>query len=133
MPSVPRELTLMAIFSNCLAVLGRAIAVIVHMNNGVRSSKALGKPTGQIITSNPPLKRSRQPESNNMKLFTTLISAPLALLCLAIALPANYAVAQQKTLKELIVGTWILDSVYDQTQDGVKHNPWGDGVKGQAI
>ena len=24
-------------------------------------------------------------------------------------------------------------SVYDQTQDGEKHNPWGDGVKGQAI
>ena len=41
--------------------------------------------------------------------------------------------AQQKTLKELIVGTWLLDSVYDQTQDGEKHNPWGDGVKGQAI
>jgi len=26
-----------------------------------------------------------------------------------------------------------LESVYDQTEDGVKHNPWGDGVKGQAI
>jgi hypothetical protein len=25
------------------------------------------------------------------------------------------------------------DSVYDQTQDGEKHNPWGDGVKGQAM
>jgi hypothetical protein len=23
--------------------------------------------------------------------------------------------------------------VYDQTEDGVKHNPWGDGVKGQAM
>jgi uncharacterized protein (TIGR02246 family) len=26
-----------------------------------------------------------------------------------------------------------VESVYDQTQDGEKHNPWGDGVKGQAI
>jgi hypothetical protein len=26
----------------------------------------------------------------------------------------------------------LLESVYDQTQDGVKHNPWGDGVKGIA-
>jgi Lipocalin-like domain len=39
----------------------------------------------------------------------------------------------KKSLKELIVGTWLLDSVYDQAQDGEKHNPWGDGVKGQAI
>jgi hypothetical protein len=65
-----------------------------------------------------------------MKLFTTLISAPLALLCLGIALPASDAVGQQKTLKELIVGTWILDSVYDQTQDGKKNDTWGPGVKG---
>ena len=36
-------------------------------------------------------------------------------------------------IKELIVGTWLLESVYDQTQDGEKHNPWGDGVKGQAM
>jgi hypothetical protein len=41
--------------------------------------------------------------------------------------------AQQKTLKELIVGTWSLDSIYDQTEDGKKVNPWGDGVKGQII
>jgi hypothetical protein len=41
--------------------------------------------------------------------------------------------AQQKTLKELIVGTWSLDSIYDQTEDGKKLNPWGDGVKGQII
>jgi hypothetical protein len=41
--------------------------------------------------------------------------------------------AQQKSLKELIVGTWSLDSIYDQTEDGKKLNPWGDGVKGQVI
>ena len=35
----------MAIFSNCLTVLGRAIAVLVLMNDGARSSKAQGKPT----------------------------------------------------------------------------------------
>jgi len=55
-----------------------------------------------------------------------------ALVALAISF-ASPAFSQQKSLKELIVGTWLLDSVYDQTQDGVKHNPWGDGVKGQAI
>jgi hypothetical protein len=57
----------------------------------------------------------------------------LAFLCLGIVLPASNAVGQQKTLKELIVGTWLLDSVYDQTQDGKKHDTWGPGVKGMYI
>jgi len=54
----------------------------------------------------------------------------LAFLCLGIVLPASDAVGQQKTLKELIVGTWLLDSVYDQVQDGRKNEPWGPNVKG---
>ena len=70
---------------------------------------------------------------NTMNRRTTLTLTALAFLCLGIALLPSDALGQQKTLKELIVGTWILDSVYDQTQDGEKHNPWGDGVKGQAI
>ena len=52
-----------------------------------------------------------------MKLFTTLIRNTLAFLCLGILLAASNTVGQQKTLKELIVGTWLLDSVYDQYQD----------------
>ena len=67
---------------------------------------------------------------HTMNRHTTLT---LAFLCLGIALRPSDAFGQQKTLKELIVGTWILESVYDLTADGVKHNPWGDGVKGQAI
>ena len=61
-----------------------------------------------------------------IRLVVTLVG-----LALSVAFP-TFA-QQQKSLKELIVGTWLLESVYDQTQDGVKHNPWGDGVKGQAI
>ena len=57
----------------------------------------------------------------------------LPLIGLAIGFTGPTFAQQQKSLKELIVGTWLLDSVYDQTQDGEKHNPWGDGVKGQAI
>jgi hypothetical protein len=57
----------------------------------------------------------------------------IALSGVAISLALPTFAQQQKSLKELIVGTWLLDSVYDQTQDGVKHNPWGDGVKGQAM
>ena len=61
------------------------------------------------------------------------IRSLLALVGLAISFALPTFAQQQKSLKELIVGTWLLESVYDQTQDGQKHNPWGDGVKGQAI
>jgi hypothetical protein len=72
-------------------------------------------------------------EMKTLNRRTALTLTALAFLCLGIALPSSDAFGQQKSLKELIVGTWLLDSVYDQTQDGEKHNPWGDGVKGQAI
>jgi hypothetical protein len=68
-----------------------------------------------------------------MKLYFPLTRIASALLCLGIVLAAGNAVGQQKTLKELIVGTWLLESVYDQTQDGIKHDPWGPGVKGIAM
>ena len=63
----------------------------------------------------------------------TLTITTMAFLCLGIAFPPSNALGQQKTLKEQIVGTWILDSVYDQTEDGIKHEPWGPGVKGIAM
>jgi hypothetical protein len=59
-----------------------------------------------------------------MNRHTTLTMTTLAFLCLGIALRPSDALGQQKTLKELIVGTWILESVYDQTEDGIKHEPW---------
>ena len=43
------------------------------------------------------------------------------------------SLAQAKTPKELIVGAWSLDSVYDEGADGTKHYVWGDGVKGLVI
>ena len=70
---------------------------------------------------------------NSINCRTTLKLTALAFLCLGITLHPSDALGQQKTLKELIVGTWILDSVYDQTEDGKKHEPWGPGVKGIAI
>jgi hypothetical protein len=70
---------------------------------------------------------------NPINCRTTLRLTALAFLCLGIALPPSDALGQQKTLKERIVGTWILDLVYDQTEDGKKHEPWGPGVKGIAI
>ena len=70
---------------------------------------------------------------NTMRRSTTLSMITLAFLCLGIVLPASNAISQQKTIKELLVGTWTLDSVYDQTQDGKKHDTWGPGVKGMYI
>jgi hypothetical protein len=72
-------------------------------------------------------------EINTMNRRNTLTVIALAFLCLGITLPASDAFGQQKTLKQLIVGTWILESVYDQTEDGIKHEPWGPGVKGIAM
>ena len=68
-----------------------------------------------------------------MKLYTTLTRIALACLCVGIALPAGNAAGQQKTLKELLVGTWLLDSVYEQSQDGKKNDPWGPNVKGMVM
>jgi hypothetical protein len=70
---------------------------------------------------------------NIMNRRTMLTMTTLAFLWLGIALPPSDALGQQKTLKELIVGAWILHSVYDQTEDGVKHEPWCVGVKGTAM
>ena len=70
---------------------------------------------------------------NSMKRSTTLSMTTLAFLCLGIVLPASNAISQQKPIKELIVGTWTLDAVYDQLEDGKKNDTWGPGVKGIAV
>jgi hypothetical protein len=46
-----------------------------------------------------------------------------------LALPSD-AMAQQKSLKEQLVGTWTLVSVTEVYQDGRNENPWGPAVKG---
>ena len=42
------------------------------------------------------------------------------------------AVASAQTTAQM-AGSYSLSEVYDQTRDGQKHNPWGDGVKGSLI
>jgi hypothetical protein len=49
---------------------------------------------------------------------------------LGLTLLPGGVLAQQKSLKEQIVGAWILTSVYDQGQDGKKNEPWGPNVAG---
>jgi Lipocalin-like domain len=68
-----------------------------------------------------------------MNRHSTLTMTTITFLCLGIAFRPSDALGQQKTLKKLIVGTWISESVYDQTEDGIKHEPWGPGVKGIAM
>ena len=69
-----------------------------------------------------------------MKHFDTLSRTALAFLYLGIVLfTGNAGFDLQRTVKRLIVGTWELDSVYGQTLGGTKREPWGWGVKGQAM
>jgi Lipocalin-like domain len=43
------------------------------------------------------------------------------------------AAAQEKTLKQQLIGAWLLTSIYDQTTDGNKHEFWGPGVQGSLM
>jgi hypothetical protein len=61
-----------------------------------------------------------------MKRSSTLGMTTLAFLCLGIVLPASNAISQQKTIKEQIVGTWLLDSVYDHIERSTF--PGWDGI-----
>jgi Lipocalin-like domain len=52
---------------------------------------------------------------------------------LGLLLIAGNALGQQKTLKELIPGAWVLESVYDEASDGKKNDTWGPEVKGMLL
>ena len=45
-------------------------------------------------------------------------------------LPDDLAVAQQKTPKEQLVGTWTYVSSTDTNSEGVKSDRWGPNAKG---
>jgi len=61
-----------------------------------------------------------------------ILGAP-AMMTLVLAAVAGDANAQDKTLKQQLVGAWTLGSVYDQSQDGIKHDAWGPGVQGSLM
>lgn len=46
---------------------------------------------------------------------------------------AATAQAQQKSLKDRLVGAWTLNSIYDLLANGDKHDTWGPGVKGTVL
>ena len=56
-----------------------------------------------------------------------------AITALGLALLAGNAVAQQKTAKEQLTGTWMLVSVIQTNKDGTKSNRFGENPKGMII
>jgi hypothetical protein len=64
----------------------------------------------------------------NRRTMPTL--ATMALLCFTIALPAGDAAAQQKSLKDQLVGTWTLVSVEDINPNGTKKQYHGANPRG---
>src|ERR1041385_2566382 len=53
--------------------------------------------------------------------------------CLAIALAANDAAAQQGSAKEQFVGSWTLVSIHYVHPDGSKVEPFGPNAKGMLV
>ena len=64
---------------------------------------------------------------------TTLVMTIIALLCVGLILPSGGALAQQKTLKEQLVGAWTLVSNDTIAPDGTKQQPFGANPKGILI
>jgi hypothetical protein len=56
-----------------------------------------------------------------------------AIVALGLAAPSVDAVAQTKSLKEQLVGTWIFVSSTNTRSDGTKFDPWGANPKGTTI
>jgi Lipocalin-like domain len=65
---------------------------------------------------------------NRRNIFRLFTMATLGI----VTLP-GVALAQQKSLKEQIVGTWTLVSATQVTKEGVKSDRWGPNPRGQAI
>ena len=54
----------------------------------------------------------------------------VSVMALAAAVMSSSVVAQEKPLKDQLVGTWILVSAQDVKPDGTKIDPWGPNPKG---
>ena len=68
-----------------------------------------------------------------MGFWGRLVSGALMLSALTVAMPSGGAVAESKSLRDQLVGTWILVSAVDVRKDGSKTNRWGANPKGTFI
>jgi hypothetical protein len=79
------------------------------------------------------IKRAAFPQGRNiMNRLSTLATTAMALLFLAVVLPSVDAVAQQQTLKEQVVGTWIYVAVDIVRPDGSRVPLYGPNPQGFA-
>jgi Lipocalin-like domain len=69
-------------------------------------------------------------KENTMNRRATLAMMTTALLCLSVSLSASEPLAQQKSLKEQLVGTWTLVSSDQVRPDGSKLKQFGANPKG---
>jgi len=56
-----------------------------------------------------------------------------AITALGLAFLSDNAIAQQKSLKEQLVGTWLFVSSIDTQKDGTKTDRWGPSPKGTLV
>jgi hypothetical protein len=63
----------------------------------------------------------------------TLAMTTTALVCLTVGLPASESIAQQRSLKEQLVGTWTLVSSDQVLPDGSKSKQFGSNPKGTNV
>jgi len=68
-----------------------------------------------------------------MRRFGIFTASTVSLLILGVALPASDAVAQQKSLKEQLVGTWKLVSSHSLRSDGSRVDNYGPNPRGILI
>jgi lipocalin-like protein len=73
---------------------------------------------------------ANSPKEHTMNRRATLAMTTTALLCLAVGLSATDSLAQQKSLKEQLVGTWTLVSSDQVRPDGSKLKQFGANPKG---
>ena len=62
-----------------------------------------------------------------------LVPRAVALLCMGCAIVPGAAPAQTKTLRDNLIGTWIITSVRNQYDDGKTMSPFGAGVAGRYV
>ena len=63
---------------------------------------------------------------------SSILSLYVLVLCVG-TMTTSSAMAQQKSLKEQLIGIWTFASSIDTNKDGTKSNRWGPNAKGQLM
>jgi hypothetical protein len=63
---------------------------------------------------------------------SSILSLYALVLCVG-TMTTSSAMAQQKSLKEQLIGIWTFASSIDTNKDGTKSNRWGPNAKGQLM